>query len=169
MVKRLSACNAGDPGLITGSGRSPKEGNGNPLQYSCLENSMDWRAWLATVHGVAKSWTQMSNFTFTFFPMLKSLLANAGDMGSIPSLGRFHMQHCNYWFCALESRRYNYWSPRTLEPLSPCSATRQATSLFLGVKVDGDRDWMAQKSKPPGTLEQTKDFEETVQSAVLVL
>ena len=43
------------------------EGNGNPLQYSCLENSMDGGAWWATVHGVAKSWTQLSDFTFTFF------------------------------------------------------------------------------------------------------
>ena len=45
-----------DVGLIPGSGRSPGEGNGNPLQYSCLENSMDRGAWWATVHGVAKSW-----------------------------------------------------------------------------------------------------------------
>ena len=49
-----SACNAGDPGSIPGLGRSPEEGNGNPLQYSCLENSMDKGAWWATVHGVAK-------------------------------------------------------------------------------------------------------------------
>ena len=50
-----SACNAGDLGSIPGSGRSPGEGNGNPLQYSCLENGMDRGAWWATVHGVAKS------------------------------------------------------------------------------------------------------------------
>jgi len=49
-----SACNAGDPSSILGLGRSPGEGNNNPLQYSCLENSMDTRAWWATVHGVAK-------------------------------------------------------------------------------------------------------------------
>ena len=49
-----SACNAGDPGSIPGSGRAPGEGNGNPLQYSCLENPMDRRAWQATVHGVAR-------------------------------------------------------------------------------------------------------------------
>ena len=42
---KVSACNAGDPGLIPGSGRSPGEGNGNPLQYSCLENLMDGGAW----------------------------------------------------------------------------------------------------------------------------
>ena len=49
-----SACNAGDPGLTPGSGRSPGEGNGNPLQYSCLENSMDRGAWQATVHETAE-------------------------------------------------------------------------------------------------------------------
>ena len=49
-----SACNAGELGLIPGSGRSPGEGNGNPLQYSCLENPMDRGAWWATVHGVAR-------------------------------------------------------------------------------------------------------------------
>ena len=50
-VDKESACNAGDPGLIPGSGRSPGEGNGNPLQYSCLENPMNGGAWRATVHG----------------------------------------------------------------------------------------------------------------------
>ena len=53
-VGKESACNAGDLGSIPGSGRSPGEGNGNPLQYSCLENPMDRGAWQATVHGVAK-------------------------------------------------------------------------------------------------------------------
>ena len=53
-----SACNAGDPGSILRLGRSPGEGNGNPLQYSLLENSMDRGAWWATVHGIANSWTQ---------------------------------------------------------------------------------------------------------------
>jgi len=52
-----SACNAGDPGSTRGFGRSPEEGNGNPLQYSCLGNHMDRGAWLSTVHGVSKSWT----------------------------------------------------------------------------------------------------------------
>ena len=57
-----STCNAGDvgdTGLIPGLGRSPGEANGNPLQYSCLENPMDVGAWWATVQGVAKSWTQL--------------------------------------------------------------------------------------------------------------
>ena len=58
--------NAGDArsmGLIPGTGRYPEEGNGNPLQYSCLRNPMDRGAWQATVHGVAKSWTQLSSYT----------------------------------------------------------------------------------------------------------
>ena len=54
---KASACKAGDPGSFPGSGRSPGEGNGNPLQYSCLKNSMDVGAWWATVHGVAQSQT----------------------------------------------------------------------------------------------------------------
>ena len=63
VVKNLPA-NAGntrDAGLIPGSGRFPGGGHGNPLQYSCLENPMDRRAWRATVHGVVKSWTRLSD------------------------------------------------------------------------------------------------------------
>ena len=56
-----SACNAGDLGSIPGSGRPAGEGNNNPLQYSCLENSMDRGGWRATVHGVPKSQTRLSN------------------------------------------------------------------------------------------------------------
>ena len=70
---KVSACNAGDLGSIPGSGRSPGEGNGNPLQYSCLENPMDGEAWQATVHGVAKSRTQLSNFTSLYLYMTRFL------------------------------------------------------------------------------------------------
>ena len=59
-----SACSVKDPGSIPGSRRSPGEGNGTPLQYSCLENPMDRGAWWATVHGVTKSQIRLSNFTF---------------------------------------------------------------------------------------------------------
>ena len=62
---KAPARNAGDLGLIPGLGRSPGEGNGNPLQYSCLENPMDRGVWWATVHRVPKSWTRLSDFTFT--------------------------------------------------------------------------------------------------------
>ena len=74
----VSACNAGDLGLFPGSGRSPGEGNGNPLQYCCLENPMDGEAWSATVHGFAKSRTQLSDFTH--------------------SLIRYYKQHCLHTF-----------------------------------------------------------------------
>ena len=57
-------CNVEDRGSIPGLGRSPGEGNNYPLQYSCLENVMDRGAWQATVHGVAKSWTRLSDFHF---------------------------------------------------------------------------------------------------------
>ena len=56
-----ASCLAGDPGSIPESGRSPGEGNGNPLQYSFLENPMDGGAWWATAHGVTKSWTRLSD------------------------------------------------------------------------------------------------------------
>ena len=55
------ACNAGDSGSIPRSGKSPEKGNGNPLQYSCLENSVDRRAWWATVHGITKNQMQLSD------------------------------------------------------------------------------------------------------------
>ena len=60
MVKNLPV-NAGDTGSTPELGRSPGEGNGNPLQYSCLGNPMDGRAWWATVHGISKSQTELSN------------------------------------------------------------------------------------------------------------
>ena len=62
---KASVYNVGDPGSIPGLGRSPGEGNGNLLQYSCLENPMEGGAWWATVCGVAKSRTQLSDFTLT--------------------------------------------------------------------------------------------------------
>ena len=64
MVKDLPAMQ--EMGSIPGLGRSPGEGNGNPLQYSCLENPMDREAWWATVHRVAKSRTQLSDFTHLY-------------------------------------------------------------------------------------------------------
>ena len=63
---KASACNVGDLGSIPRLGRSPGEGNGNPLQYPYLENPKDRGAWRATVHGVAQSRTRLSDFTFTF-------------------------------------------------------------------------------------------------------
>ena len=95
-----SACNAGDLGSIPESGRFPGEGTSNILHCSCLENSMDRGAWKATVHGMAKSQTPLSDLHFhvTFMVtyqmawVVKTLLANGGDMrdaGSIPRSEKF--------------------------------------------------------------------------------
>ena len=62
--------------MIPRLGRSSGEGNGNPLQYFCLENSMDGRTWCATVHGVAKSRTRLSDFTFTTISIFIYMLLN---------------------------------------------------------------------------------------------
>ena len=66
LSSKESACNSGDIGSIPGLGRSPWEGNGNPLQYSCLENFMDRGSWWVTVHGFTKSWTGLSDYHFQF-------------------------------------------------------------------------------------------------------
>ena len=79
---KASACNTGDLGLIPGLGRSPGEGIGNPLQYSCLENPMDEEAWWATVHRAAKSQTRLSDFTFTFIIMLLWILKMLKNKGA---------------------------------------------------------------------------------------
>ena len=70
---KVSACNTGDPRSIPGSGRTPGEGNGNPLQDSCLENPMDRKAWWATVHGVAESRTRLSDFTHLIYKYMESI------------------------------------------------------------------------------------------------
>ena len=72
-----SACNAGDLGLIPGLGRPPGEGKGHPFRYSVLENPMDREAWWATVHGVAKSQTRLSDFHFALCG--ESIRAGTGD------------------------------------------------------------------------------------------
>ena len=95
---KKSACNDGDLGLITGSGRSLGERNGYPLQDSCLENSIGIGSWQATVHKVTKSRTQLSEWHFHFHIkifrasqvelVVKNPPASAGDACSIPGSGR---------------------------------------------------------------------------------
>ena len=73
---KASAHNAGDPASVSGLGRSPGEGNGSPLQYSCLENPMDRGTWRATAHRVANSRTRLSDFTHSLtvnIPTIKTL------------------------------------------------------------------------------------------------
>ena len=102
---KASAYNVGDPGSIPGWGTSSGEGNGNPFQYSCLENPMDGGAWGAAVHGIAEGWTQLSDFTFTFhFHALEketathsSVLAwripGTGEPGGLLSMGSHRVGH----------------------------------------------------------------------------
>ena len=90
MVKNLPA-NAGDTRSVPRSGRSLGEGNGNPLQYSCLENPMDGEAWWATVRGVTKSQTRLSDFAFTF------------KTGRSPSTAPLHQKH-----------KLSWWSPQAI-------------------------------------------------------
>ena len=97
-------------------GRSPGEGNDNPLQYSCLENPMDIRAWWDTVHGVAKSRTRLSNFTFIFF--------------------HFHLFiHCCIWFSNMWFRNFAIMFLNKMDPYfvfkhGPCLVRYQVCSYF---------------------------------------
>ena len=76
-----SACIVGNPGWIPGSGRAPRDGNGNPLQYSCLENPIDGGSWQATVQGVTRNHTQLSDFTFNFVINLYWEYSKGGRFG----------------------------------------------------------------------------------------
>ena len=86
-----------DPGSIPGSGRSPGEGNGNPLQYSCLENPMDGEARQATVQGVAKSRTRLSDFTFTFTVVIAIIIHLASKQACGTELGVLFFKRLIYF------------------------------------------------------------------------
>ena len=132
---KVSAGNTGDPGLIPGSGRSTGEGNGNPLQDSCLENPMDREAWWATVHGVAKSRTRLSNFTslLTFFlpptyflppslsPFLPSLPFSLPSSSLVPlwASGPHLYRFCPFLFTVQATLPPSLPSPTPPHPSSP--------------------------------------------------
>ena len=114
----------GDAGSIPGSGRSPGVGNGNPLQYSCLENSMDRGVWQATIHGIARSWTQVSDLstqTETLFPLNTSsparlalllLFQHTHFSFHTPSGDFFFFFSLNNWtrsFCLAFKARKSIW------------------------------------------------------------
>ena len=120
---KVSASNVGDPGLIPGSGRSPGERNGNPLQYYCLENPMDRGAWKATVHGVAKGWTCLSDFTFTFTYAFRSSLVK-GEWGP-------YIVTAFFICCMWEKSMPSYWGiscPWALTFLNTGKAKRSSAS-----------------------------------------
>ena len=108
LVAKNTHANAGDTrhvSSIPGSGRSLEEGHGNPLQYSCLKNPMDRGAWQTTTHGVVKSQTRLSDFTFTFhFHALEKEMAThssvlawripgTGEPGGLLSMGLHRVEH----------------------------------------------------------------------------
>ena len=101
-VSKESACSAADPGLIPGSGRSPGEGNGNSLQYPCLENPMDRGAWWAAVHGVAKSWAWLSNTATSALEYLFSADPWQGDWTPWPKPSRLLSQTVNKYILRLQ-------------------------------------------------------------------
>ena len=106
MVRNMpaSAGDLRDASSIPGSGRSGG-GHGNSLKYSCLENAMDGGAWWAAVHGVAKSWTRLSDFTFAFHfhafekevathsSVLAWRIPGTGEPGGLPSIGSHRVGH----------------------------------------------------------------------------
>ena len=108
------------------------EGNGTPLQYSCLENPMDGGAWWAAVHGVARSWTRLSDFTFTFHfhPLEKEMATHSsvlawripgtGEPGGLPSMGSHRVGHdwSDLAAVAAASNEYTHVS-NTVSPPSP--------------------------------------------------
>ena len=113
---KASARNAGDLGSIPGSGRSPGEENGNPLQHSCLENPMDGGAWWAIVHGVAKSWARLSDFTFT--------CTHTYDILGFPGVA-------SYKELAYQCSRPKGWEFDPWVRKIPCRKKWQSTPVFL--------------------------------------
>ena len=135
-----SACSARDLGLIPALGRSPGEGNSNPLQYSCLENPMDIEAWWATVHGVSKSQTQLNNWaykeTVQFSSVAQSCLTVCDPMNcSTPGLPVHHQlpeftqTHVHRVSGAIQP------SHPLLSPSPPAPNPSQHQSLFQWDKV----------------------------------
>ena len=143
----MSAYNAGDLGSIPRSGRSRGEGNGNPLQYSCLEKSMDGGAWWATVHGASKSRTWLSDFTFTFiwnwarliYSLLDIILFTHTAYLAASTLLFFKFHLFIYWLC------WVFVAVQRLSPvdewglLSSCSmwASRCGGSSHFGAQALG--------------------------------
>ena len=108
---KVSAYNAGDWSSIPGSGRFPGEGNGNPLQYCCLENPLDGGAWWATVHGVANSWTRLNNFTSHFSAEWSdNTLPLQGVLGRMNRKGSIKKLHLMATHLLFPSAVFSRWS-----------------------------------------------------------
>ena len=105
-----SACKVEDPGSIPVLGRSPGEGNGNPLQYSCLENPMDGEAWQAPIHGVAKSQTWLTDFTFTFSHI---------QMWELDHKEGWAPENWSFWTVVLEKTLESTLDCKEIKPVNP--------------------------------------------------
>ena len=142
MVKNPPA-NAGDEretGLIPGSGRSPGGGNGNPLQCSCLENPVDGGVWWATVHGVTKSWTRLSDFALSSPEVYTS--SSRGITDCLPS-------------CLLASRASLLLFPSChLECIAPVQLYfhLQTTTIATGTPFNGNKRIFTSFIPWPGTV-----------------
>ena len=116
MVKNLPT-NAGDMGSIPGSGRSPGVRNGNPAQYSCLENSMDSRAWQTTIHGVTKSWDSwVTEHTVMMFKLLSLLFTL--DLLFYPKVYSQHRTQKMHLNISQIMSFQSWWEKMMLSPLS---------------------------------------------------
>ena len=138
---KASACNVGDLGSIPGLGRPPGEGNGNPLQYSCLENPIDGGAWWAIAHGVAKSWTWLSDLTFAFFLLhcrqipyqlsyQESPDLNVGAFNIVPAASEVVLTSFNFLFFPL---CFIYFHHSTFHLTYPLSCLSYSTVGFLQI------------------------------------
>ena len=152
-----SACNAGDPGLIPGLGRSPGEGNGNPLQHPCLGNPMDRGAWWATVHGLQRVRHDWVTNNFTFFHKL--LRGSHNQIGFVysdwPSCGRDLGQH-------LEQGTETEWKllffPLLAQATNPTAGTeRTAASVETSISRYTVKPWrhFPRKAWPLSCLQST--------------
>ena len=133
--------NAGDLGLIPGSGRSPGEGNGNSLQYSCLENPMDQRAWWATVHGVTKSRTRLTDFMLHTWQVHQSLVPECLTVVAQEPV----------WLVELNQMR-DLWLERTRDP----GALRRLFPCFDGV-ISASQEIWGPTSHCPDTGAQSRN------------
>ena len=134
---KASACNAGDLGSIPGLQRFPGEGNGNPPQYSCLENAVDGGAWWATIHGVAKSRTRLNDFTFTFKHSMEKAMAPHSSTLAGKSHGQRSLVGCSLWGCEGRTGLSNFTSTLHFHELEKEMATH---SSVLAWRIPGTEE-----------------------------
>ena len=136
MVKKESACNEGVVGLIPASERSPREGDGNPLQYSCLENPMDRKAWQSIVHGVTKSQTYLSTHAHISTNKHRHLLPDA-DTSNLDTPGHLDIQR--HLFSPISFTHYAH-AQANQDPTQTCRYT-QPCGMSLDMLVnEADQD-----------------------------